>query len=68
MQQDSNPNAEAQLLNFTIADLESLSSKEKEAYKYSPGIHVSIQDANKTLFTCLPGREFSELQGGQFCN
>ncbi|CAK9072021.1 Uncharacterized protein SCF082_LOCUS35505, partial [Durusdinium trenchii] len=61
MQQDSNPNAEAQLLNFTIADLESLSSKEKEAYKMKPSATVDPSLAKNTVDKGMTMQQLTDI-------
>ena len=37
--------------------------QEKDAYRRSPAIHITTDDSDRVLFTCLPGGVFFRLLG-----
>lgn len=64
MPETPNPNADARPLDLKISNLQSLSSKERAAYTRAPAIHIAADNAEKVLFTCLPGHAEGPLLGG----
>ncbi|CAK9081230.1 unnamed protein product [Durusdinium trenchii] len=64
MHETPNPDAEAERLNLSIPSWPQLSPKEQKAYTRSPAIHITTDDSDKILFTCLPGYAEGPLLDG----